>query len=282
MKKLLVLTLALTLTCCLLACSDADQIEDADGNADVGIITEPTETTPADPADPADPVPCEHVWKDANCAAPKTCILCQETEGEIAVGQHTMTGMTLYYPGSNFSPKEFRDTCTGCGIYSSLVDYDGFFLKYANMTEYLGNFQKGSQPKLADVITAALRSGVNYVYTQGEGDESYIMYYTIKVEDLDAFTTGCLGTTFDYTGVQNLAVLWESTCSYDAANDTIVIKALPAGGGYATWVENLTWTTEDDVTFTVSFCFMTDEDYSWDTVMTVELTDGHYIITQVQ
>ena len=46
---------------------------------------------------------CEHQWEEATCLTPKTCTLCQETEGE-ALG-HTWTDATCTAP----------KTCTACG-----------------------------------------------------------------------------------------------------------------------------------------------------------------------
>ena len=46
---------------------------------------------------------CEHEWADATCLTPKTCNLCQETEGE-ALG-HTWAEVTCAAP----------KTCTSCG-----------------------------------------------------------------------------------------------------------------------------------------------------------------------
>ena len=46
---------------------------------------------------------CEHEWADATCLTPKTCTLCQETEGE-ALG-HTWEDATCAAP----------KTCTACG-----------------------------------------------------------------------------------------------------------------------------------------------------------------------
>ena len=46
---------------------------------------------------------CQHEWADANCLAPKTCNLCQETEGE-ALG-HNWAEATCAAP----------KTCTACG-----------------------------------------------------------------------------------------------------------------------------------------------------------------------
>ena len=48
---------------------------------------------------------------------------------------------------------------------------------------------------------------------------------------MDDFTRKCLGTTYDYTQIQNLSVLSESRCNYDAAKNAIVIEAYGAGGG---------------------------------------------------
>ena len=46
---------------------------------------------------------CQHEWKDATCTAPKTCTLCEETEGE-ALG-HSWADATCEAP----------KTCTACG-----------------------------------------------------------------------------------------------------------------------------------------------------------------------
>ena len=47
---------------------------------------------------------CQHEWQDADCVTPKTCTLCQATEGE-ALGHS-------WQEASCETPK----TCTGCGV----------------------------------------------------------------------------------------------------------------------------------------------------------------------
>ena len=63
------------------------------GNA--GILGEFTVTVSMEQLDEN----CEHVWAPANCAAPKTCSKCGETEGELDPEVHVT----------------FFDTCTKCG-----------------------------------------------------------------------------------------------------------------------------------------------------------------------
>lgn len=60
---------------------------------------------------------CQHQWKEATCVTPKTCTLCQETEGE-AIG-HDFSGKItsdsyLYSDATNQSPAKYYYSCIFC------------------------------------------------------------------------------------------------------------------------------------------------------------------------
>ena len=77
--------------------------------------TSPAETTPADTTAPVETVPsttpatnpqatsCSHVWRDATCQAPKTCVVCGATEG--GLGAH----VEMYIQG-------YGATCSKTGL----------------------------------------------------------------------------------------------------------------------------------------------------------------------
>ena len=280
MKQLFVLSLALILTFGLLACGNAENdtgLEDADGNAEIEVDT-PTDPTITDPAE-NDPELCQHSWVDATCSAPKTCTLCKATEGEPSAESHAMSGWQLYIDGQGYAPDENRNSCTVCGIYESKLNFDRMMFRYADLANAFGYFEKGQLPEVADVITAAFWGGIPCEST----DVDFVYYHTIKIADLDDFTRKCLGTTYDYTQIQNLPVLWESICNYDAEKNAIVIRSLPAGGGDGFMRDQVTWTTEDDIHYTVTVKYVSYEveGAEYTQVFTMEKVENNYIITSV-
>ena len=96
---------------------------------------------------------------------------------------------------------------------------------------------------------------------------------------MNAFTTKCLGTTFDYTGIDGIWVLYESRCQYDASTDSLVIIPSGMGGGDPEPTRSITFTTDDNINYTVSVeitWYYGRVSYG---TMTVALEGGNYIIT---
>ena len=87
--------------------------------------TSPAETTPADTTAPVETTPatppattpsatgCSHVWRDATCQAPKTCVICGATEG--GLGGH----VEMYIPAQ---PATCSKTGLSVGKKCSLCD----------------------------------------------------------------------------------------------------------------------------------------------------------------
>ena len=103
----------------------------------------------------------------------------------------------------------------------------------------------------------------------------------ISVEDLNDFTMKCLGTTYDYTNVQNLSVLYEASCNYDAENNTIVITVLPAGGGGGYELLNYALTSEDQISFTFTAQLMDENGETLDFSFIVDHTGDNYIFWEI-
>lgn len=61
-----------------------------------------------------EPVPCEHDWSDATCTAPKTCKLCQATEGEPLAHDMKATAGAVA-PTCEAAGKTAVQTCSVCG-----------------------------------------------------------------------------------------------------------------------------------------------------------------------
>lgn len=118
---------------------------------------------------------CEHEWADATCLAPKTCNLCQETEGE-ALG-HTWAEVTCAAP----------KTCTACG------ETEGEALPH---TWVEANYQ---EPKTCSVCGATEGEplpadfevhGLSYISLKDINTETIYKYLTTCFDDTSKKTTG--------------------------------------------------------------------------------------------
>ena len=199
------------------------------------------------------------------------------TTTETAKG-HSMSGWTTYSNPSNYAPGEKRNSCANCDYYESEMQYDRMFAYYAEVAHQLGTFSNAQelQGDLGKVITAAVfcqAVSVENVETDGR----YLRI--ISVSDMNAFTTKCLGTTFDYTGIDEIWVLYESRCHYDASTDSLVIIPSGMGGGDPEPTRSVTFTTDDNINFTVSVAITWYYGRVSYGTMTVALAGGNYIIT---
>ena len=104
---------------------------------------------------------CQHEWGIATCSAPKTCMNCGKTKGEIAQGQHQWAGATCIAPrtcvfcgqteGMALTTHSFvNDKCESCGTIQLTLDN---YKKYLTVDATLS-----ANSMYYDVIR-------NYVYT---------------------------------------------------------------------------------------------------------------------
>ncbi len=196
---------------------------------------------------------------------------------------HSLQGWKVHISAGDYAPGETRNTCANCDYYESKMQYDRMFTHYAGIVEHLPFFETAQalQNDLGAVITAAVFSqGVDPVNTSG-GDGRVVR--SIAVSQMDAFTTQCMGATFDYTGIERIWVLHESLCYYDAATDSLQIYASGIGGGDENATREVGFTTEDHIHFTVqvtdTFQYYGGGERQNTFTFTVEATDGKYILT---
>ena len=99
----------------------------------------------------------------------------------------------------------------------------------------------------------------------------------MKVSDLNDFTTKVFGCTYDYTGVENMYVLFESKASYDANLDAVVIRAMGAGN-------EMPMLTDVSYEVTASSSYMVTAYYEFygevtEKVFCVAEKNGNYVIS---
>jgi len=189
---------------------------------------------------------------------------------------HDLGDWKVYTQPSEFAPGESRRTCAGCGEYESKKLYDTMFTHYAGIARELGGFTTEYKPTVGDIINAAMRNGIHRTTTQEGGN----IIHRVTVASMNDFTTKCLGYTCDYTEVKDLDVLWESVCDYDAATDSLVITTQPVGGDEGSVMENIAFTTDDDIRFEVTVTYINPEGDPWYATMVVELVGENYIIKE--
>lgn len=89
------------------------------------------------------PSACQHQWKEATCATPKTCILCQTTEGETI--EHDFSGqitsdLYLHSEATNQSPAKYYYSCIFCKKQGMEVfEYGVSLPKYWEYSFYVDN-----------------------------------------------------------------------------------------------------------------------------------------------
>ena len=204
------------------------------------------------------------------------------TTTETAKG-HSMSGWETYTASTNNAPGEKRNSCANCDYYESEMQYDRMFKHYADIASGFEPFTSVQQlqNQMRWLIYSAWRNGVSFETNFDSTVGAYM--HTIPVASMDAYTSKYFGATYDYTGVSNLSIPFESTCSYDAATESLVITAYPVGGEGSDSNRDVTFTTEDNIHFTVNITTtITYPDMSTGTshsVITVVLTGGKYIIT---
>lgn len=78
MKKILLISLSITLLFILCSCSDSTSSSNTNNTNNTNNSSNVTT--------------CNHIWNDATCTEPKSCSLCNETNG-VALGHTTSTGI---------------------------------------------------------------------------------------------------------------------------------------------------------------------------------------------
>lgn len=211
--------------------------------------------------------------EEKETTTPSTTAAPTETKGE---HEHKLGDWKVYTQPSNYTPGESRKTCDGCDEYESKKLYDMMFFHYANIARELGGFTTENKPDVGEIINAALLNGVERTTTQ----EGVSAIHRVTVANMNDFTTKCLGFTCDYTGVKDLDVLWESVCDYDAATDSLVITAQPIGGDEGSTIDNVEFTTDDEIHFEVTVTYINPEGDPWYATLIVELVGENYIIKE--
>lgn len=197
--------------------------------------------------------------------------------GEAACGDtHSWGDWTILEKGTNYTPAITEHTCSKCGEKESMESFDQMFRYYAELLKWIPFFTEAErlQQNLDSVITAAFFGEIPVVT---EVDENNACTHTIKVSDLDDFTTKVFGCTYDYTGVENLWVLFESKASYDAAEDAIVIRAFGAGDETAQ-LQDVTYEVTDGGSYMVIATF-SREGETFEKAFCVAKRNGNYVIS---
>lgn len=143
--------------------------------------------------------------------------------------EHTWGQWKTVVEATDYTPGQVERNCEKCGMHEAEYNYSRMFFHYADILLCMPFFTDAQmlQQNLDSVINAAFFT--NGVPVQTEQVEYYYQH-TIKVSDLDAFTTKVLGCTYDYTDVVNMDVLYESIANYDDDREAILIQAYGAGG----------------------------------------------------
>lgn len=142
--------------------------------------------------------------------------------------EHTWGQWKTVEEATDYTPAQVERKCEKCGTQEVAYNYSQMFFNYADLLLCLPYFTDAQmlQQNLDSVITAAFFANGVPVQTQ---QVEYYYQHTIKVSDLDAFTTKVFGCTYDYTDVVNMEVLYESIANYDDDREAILIQAFGAG-----------------------------------------------------
>ena len=188
---------------------------------------------------------------------------------------HTWEEWRITEPATNYTPCQMVRSCEKCDAEEAKKDFDKMFRYYAELLRWIPFFTEAErlQQNLDGVISAAFFGDVPV--QSAEGDHSY--QHTIKVSDLDAFTKKVFGCTYDYTGVADMWVLYESQASYNAEEDAIVIRAAGAGDE-SPHLSELTYEISEGGTYMVTAVFSFYEETFEKSFCVVE-KDGNYVIS---
>ena len=233
--------------------------------------------------------PCQHEYKATayykNCAdggvKTMSCTKCNYAYAEaLPAIEHSMDGWLYFDEATDFTPGVEKNVCGNCEYTETRLDYSRMFRNYAHIIRWLPEFSDPAQLQAfgvegLNVISAAYFNGISAEQVSAEGEFPYV--FRIHGVDLDEFTTKVFGMTYDYTGVENLNVLHESRCSYNADNNSLYITAYGAGNETPE-LASLEYTTEDDVHFTVTALWRYSEGGEFTTTFTVEKVGENYII----
>lgn len=142
---------------------------------------------------------CEHEWEDATCTAPKTCKLCEETEGE-ALG-HTPGEWAITLEPVEGKAGLREQNCTACGDVVTTEDYtlsathDGtnYTLTVAEYAERLDRILRQIRPELSCRVESNKKGNpCIYVFWQEEGYLTAIVPTTAS-EDALTDAASCPG-----------------------------------------------------------------------------------------
>ena len=211
-----------------------------------------------------------------------TCTKCSHSYTEtLPAIEHSMDGWLYYDEATDFTPGVEKNICGNCGYTETRMDYYRMFRNYARILHWVPEFSEVSQLQNfgidgLNVISAAYFGGVGVEQVSQEGEYPYV--FRIHGVDMNAFTTKLFGTIFDYTGVENLNVLYEAKCSYQADNNSLYITAQGAGDEDPELV-SLKYSTQDDVHFAVTATWKYSEGEEFTSTFTVEKIGENYRIT---
>ncbi len=191
--------------------------------------------------------------------------------------EHTWGEWQTVKESTDFTPGQSKRACDACGTEEFKDNFYKMFMNYGEIIRWLPFFTEAErlQQNIDSVITAAFFGGVAHE-TEANPDEG-IYYHTVKVSDLNDFTIKVFGCTYDYTGVENLYVLFESKASYDADLDAVVIRAMGAG-------DEMPMLTDVSYEVTPSSTYMVTAYYEFygeitERVFCVAQRDGNYVIS---
>ena len=165
---------------------------------------------------------------------------------------HTWGEWETVVSATDYTPAVVERACEKCGTKETKEDFHQMFGHYAKLLQWVPFFTNAEylQQNLDSVISAAFFANVPTVTTEVD----YVYYHTMKISDLDAFTQKVFGYTYDYTGVVDLWVMYESIANYDANADAIVIQAM-GGGDQSSELSGVTYEMTEGGSYMVTATF---------------------------
>lgn len=195
---------------------------------------------------------------------------------ESCVGEHSWGDWEAIKESTDFTPGQSQRACQTCGETEVKENFHRMFSHYAEIIRWLPFFTEAErlQQNLDSVISAAFFGGVAHETQMNE--EEGVYYHTVKVSDLNDFTRKVFGCVYDYTGVENLWVLYESKASYDAQQDAVVIRAMGAGDETPQLQDVIYEINGAAYMVTAVYAFY---DETWELRFCVVEKDGNYVIS---
>lgn len=156
---------------------------------------------------------CDHQWAEATCTTPKTCTLCEKTEGE-ALGHNkgeweTGVEATIFSAGTRIRP------CTNCGMALTTERYE--LVKYFEGDKFLFSPAEFTQ-KYQD-FAGKLASNVKAEGMDNEGE--YALVFSLANEKLCAVFSkeevAVKTSEKDERGINQLAVVFTAETAVNDA-----------------------------------------------------------------